>query len=56
MRIFSCLSRSALILLAAAMAFAPAAARALGPGGDVYFGYSRSGANNFIANTPAENG
>ncbi len=56
MRIFSYLSRSAFLLLAASIVFAPAAARGLGPGGDVYFGYSRSGANNFIANTPAENG
>ncbi|MFP5206512.1 MAG: hypothetical protein ACLGSH_14245 [Acidobacteriota bacterium] len=34
----------------------PAAARALGPGGDVYFGYSRLGANTFYANTPGLNG
>lgn len=53
MRIFS---RSALIILAASLVLGPAAARALGPGGDVYFGYARSGSNNFVANTPAENG
>lgn len=47
--------RLLLILLGASLFLAPAA-RALGPGGDIYFGYSRSGANNFIPNTPAENG
>ena len=56
MRIFSRFFRLILMSAAASLVFAPAAARALGPGGDVYFGYSRSGANNFIANTPAENG
>ena len=34
----------------------PVAARALGPGGDVYLGYSRLGANTFYANTPGLNG
>ncbi len=34
----------------------PCAARAAGPGADVYFGYSRLGANAFHANTPALNG
>ena len=43
-------------LLLLVLALLPAAACALGPGGDLYFGYSRSGANNFIANAPAENG
>lgn len=36
--------------------FQPAAARALGPGGDLYFGYSRTGSNTFVANTPGQNG
>lgn len=34
----------------------PLQARAAGPGGDVYFGYSRLGANVFHANTPGLNG
>lgn len=34
----------------------PAAAHALGPGGDVYFGDSRLGANAFYPNTPGLNG
>lgn len=53
MRIFS---RLALIFLATAVAALPPAARALGPGGDVYFGYSRLGANAFFPNTPGLNG
>lgn len=39
-----------------AVLLAAPAARALGPGGDVYFGYSRLGANTFSANTPGLNG
>ncbi len=34
----------------------PGAARAAGSGGDVYFGYSRLGANAFHTNTPGLNG
>lgn len=34
----------------------PSIARAAGPGGDVYLGYSRLGANAFHANTPGLNG
>jgi hypothetical protein len=48
--------RSCLWISSAALLAWPAAARALGPGGDVYLGYSRLGANTFYANTPGLNG
>ena len=48
-------ARSALMSLAFFLLLAPDA-HALGPGGSLYVGYSRSGVNNFVANTPAENG
>lgn len=53
MRISSRLSLFAFFLLLAAV---PTAARAAGPGGDVYFGYSRLGANAFHPNVPGLNG
>lgn len=48
------LSRLALILLSFAVFAVPAAARATGP--DVFFGYSRLGANAFHPNVPGLNG
>jgi hypothetical protein len=51
----SFLRHIALMVLVALLA-GPVAARALGPGGDVYLGYSRLGANTFSPNTPALNG
>lgn len=50
------LSRFVLVLVSAAIFALPTAARAIGPGGDLYFGYSRLGANAFHANVPALNG
>ena len=44
------------VLPLAILATAALPVHALGPGGDVYFGYARSGSNNFVVNTPAENG
>lgn len=49
-------SRSGFALLAAFLLLAPAAARAVGPGGDLYFGYSHIGSSNFVVNAPGENG
>jgi len=49
-------SRLLLFVLPLILILLPTSARALGPGGDLSFGYSRVGANGFIANTPAENG
>lgn len=48
------ISRFALILLSLSVLAGPTAARAAGS--DVYFGYSRLGANAFHANTPGLNG
>ena len=50
------ISRIALLLLPLSLLALPTAARAVGPGGDLYFGYSRLGANAFHANTPGLNG
>jgi hypothetical protein len=50
------ISRFAFIVLPLCLLALPAAARAAGPDSDVYFGYSRLGANAFHANTPGLNG
>lgn len=57
MRIFS--RRNVFLLslpISLLVAALPVAARAAGPNGEVYFGYSRLGANTFYANTPGLNG
>jgi hypothetical protein len=50
------ISRFVFILLAFCLLTLPMAARAAGPEGDAYFGYSRLGANAFNSNTPGLNG
>ncbi len=48
--------RFSLLTISLLLLALPCAARAAGSSGDVYFGYSRLGANAFHANTPALNG
>lgn len=50
------ISRLAFILCSIALCALPTAAYAIGPGGDIYLGYSRLGANLFHPNVPALNG
>jgi hypothetical protein len=49
-------SRFLLFILPAVFFLLSAPARALGPGGDLYFGYSRAGSNDFVVNAPGLNG